>query len=261
MALVLIPSARSKATGGNPFAPDVFDYRSRTTFNYYHDLIPDRRLLVRHLQELVNSQDQEALKQAFGSADVESAVTLTKELFKAPLMAARKRYAPGVFYAELDFDGLPTGAQRRFLEESIIVNPLFGLVRPDDMVPNYELCMAGIVPGLGRIAEFWKSRVSAILNNALRGQFVWDLLPEAYRAVWENDASYSKRTRVQFCDESGQILGKDIGFKGRLVCHLMHQNAKGIAALNGTEERFGFTLDEDQSDLNGKELTVVLMRR
>ena len=261
MAVVLIPSSRSKATGGNPFAPDVFDYRSRTTFNYYHDLIPDRRLLVRRLQKLVKSQDQEAMKQAFGSADLQSAATLAKELLKAPLMAARKRFAPGQFYSEMDFDALPTGAQRRFLEGSVIINPLFGLVRPDDMVPNYELSMAGSLPEVGSIAAFWKSRVSSLINESISGQFVWDLLPEAYRAVWENDASYAKRARVQFFDESGALLNDDIGFKGRLVCHLMNQNAKGIPALAGTEERFGFALDEDQSVLRGRELSVVLVRR
>ena len=260
MTVVLIPSARSKATGGNPFAPDVFDYRSRTTFNYYHDLIPDRRLLVRRLQEMVDSGDPNAIKEAFGRADPQAATTLAKALFTAPLMAARKRYAPGVFYAEMDFDGLPTGAQRRFLENSIIVNPLFGLVRPDDMVPDYELSMAGSIPNLGRITEFWKSRVSTLLNNSVNGRFVWDLLPDEYQAVWENDKSYGARASVRFCEESGETIEEDIGHKGRLVSHLMHQNANGIPALAGTEERFGFYLDEEQSDLDGKELSVVLVR-
>ena len=260
MAVVLIPAARSKASGGNPFAPDVFDYRSRTTFNYYHDLIPDRRRLVRSLQDLVDSEDQAAMTEAFGDVDSESAVTLTKDLFKAPLMAARKRYAPGVFYSEMDFDGLPTGAQRRFLEGSIIINPLFGLVRPDDMLPNYELSSTGTIPEIGSIPEFWKPRVSALLNESVSGGFVWDLLPEDFRAYWENDASYSKRARVQFYERSGEIIDEDIGLKGRLVGHLVNQNATGIAALEGTEERFGFALDEDQSDLSGKELSVVLVR-
>ncbi|MDE2731863.1 MAG: peroxide stress protein YaaA [Bacteroidota bacterium] len=261
MSVVLIPSSRSKATGGNPFAPDVFDYRSRTTFNYYHDLIPDRRLLVRRLQELVESQDQEAMAQAFGSADMHSAATLAKGLFKAPLMAARKRFAPGQFYTELDFDALPTGAQRRFLEGSVIVNPLFGVVKPDDMIPNYELSMIGAIPEIGSIAAYWKSRVSSLINEAAGGQFVWDLLPEAYRAVWENDVSYTKRAQVQFLDEYGDPFDDDLGFKGRLVRHLMNQNPKGILALAGTEERFGFALDNDRSVLRGRELSVVLVRR
>ena len=260
MSVILLPAARTKAEGGNPFAPDVFDYRSRTTFNFFHELIPDRRLLVRRLQEEISSEDRAAIEELLGNDDVDHAIGLTRELFKAPLMASRKRFAPGVLYTDLDFDGLPTGAQRRFLENTVIIDPLFGLVRPDDMLPDYQLSITATIPDLGRVSDYWKPLVSKRLNEIVRGRFVWDLLPDEYSAMWDDDQAYDHRTKVRFCDYTGEVINEDAAYCGRLVAHLMQQNPKRLLALGGSEDRVGFILDEEQSELSGKALTVVMVR-
>ena len=36
-----------KKAGGNPFAPDMFDYRTSNTFNYFSELNRDRRGLIK----------------------------------------------------------------------------------------------------------------------------------------------------------------------------------------------------------------------
>ncbi len=48
---ILLPPAEGKKTGGNPFAPDMFDYRSSDTFNYFNDLNPERRTLIDAVQQ------------------------------------------------------------------------------------------------------------------------------------------------------------------------------------------------------------------
>ena len=54
-SILLSPSAE-KTSGGNPFAPDMFDYRSSNTFNYFHELNPERRQLINLLQDAIESE-------------------------------------------------------------------------------------------------------------------------------------------------------------------------------------------------------------
>ena len=48
-------------------------------------------------------------------------------------MSALDRFSPGIMYEAMNFQALPTGAQRRLLENGIIFSGLFGLLRPDDL--------------------------------------------------------------------------------------------------------------------------------
>ena len=52
---ILLPPAEGKQEGGNPFAPDMFDYRTSNTFNYFHQLKPERRKLIDHLHSVIKS--------------------------------------------------------------------------------------------------------------------------------------------------------------------------------------------------------------
>lgn len=261
MIAFVFPPSVAKVEGGNPFAPNVFDYRARTTFNYFHELIPDRRAVIDQLQAAVGGAGKAELRDIFGDGDPGQGVELTRNIYESPLMAARKRYAPGVMYQSMDFDGLPTGAQRRLLEDSIIVSGLFGLLRPDDLVPNYSLSMAATIPGLGPLVEYWKARISPLLNSTFENCFVWDLLPDAYRAAWDDDESHNGRALVRFHDSDGRICKDDLAYRGQLINYLVCEAPVGLNAVRGWRHPAGFRLDEDRSDLDGPILSVVMSRR
>ena len=113
---ILLPSSDKQVTGGNPLAPDMFDYRTSNTFNYFNSLNQDRRALINALQAALDNPDVDngAL---LGAADgeLEQLVATDKNILTAPLMSALERYSPGVLYQAADFSSLPTGAQRRLL--------------------------------------------------------------------------------------------------------------------------------------------------
>ena len=140
---ILLPSAEGKAPGGNPLAPDMFDYRSSNTFNYFSELNPERRALIDALQAQVKAADDDELQKLFGvkGDTLAEAVQVTKDIYRSPLMASVDRYGPGVMYAATDFAGLPTGSQRRLLENGVI---LLGPVRaapprrPDPELPAQD---------------------------------------------------------------------------------------------------------------------------
>ena len=249
------------AGGGNPYAPDVFDYRSKTTFNYFHQLIPERREILDQLLGAIQRDETEVLEDIFGPQNVSDGVRLMKSVYGAPLMAARKRFVPDPFYGAVDFEGLPTGAQRRMLENSVIVSGLFGLLRPDDMVPEYSLKMSATIPGIGLLSSFWKPHISPFLNKIVRKRFVWDLLPESYRVAWDDDGAHDARATITFYNKDGNVVRDDTVYRGQLMNFIVRDPAINVEALDGWKHPSGFKLSRERSDLEGQMKSIAMIRR
>ncbi len=268
---ILLPSAEGKATGGNPLAPDMFDYRTSNTFNYFSELNPERRVLISALQDFLDGADDEALRKLFGvSGDdtVEAAVAANAALYGSPLMAAIDRYGPGVMYAAMEFPELPTGAQRRLLENGIIFSGLFGLLRPDDLIPDYRLKMDASLKGVGRVSKYWRPIVSPHLNRVLAGKFVWNLLPQAHLDAWDDDGSYRAMVQMKFFreDEQGERKAVTHGVKelrGALVNFVVRDPAESVADLAEWEAPGGYEVDEEATsfDEGTRRGTVVMVTR
>jgi cytoplasmic iron level regulating protein YaaA (DUF328/UPF0246 family) len=253
---VLLSPADRKQPGGNPFAPDMFDYRTSGTFNYFDDLNPERREIIDALQTVIDKEDEEALADLFGleGYELEEAVRVNSEIYDAPLMSALDRYSPGVMYAAMDFANLPTGAQRRLLENGVILSGLFGLLRPDDLIPNYQLGIGADIPDIGPVADYWRPVVSPILNESLEDRWVWDLLPEAHRNAWTDEHTYEARVEVTFEREGDngreEITGEDLEVKrGEFVNFIVQETAEEMEDLKewAEEESDQFSFDEDAS--------------
>ena len=265
---ILLPSAEGKAPGGNPLAPDMFDYRTSNTFNYFSELNPERRIVIKTLQEAIQEGDEAELEKLFGvkGEALGEAVQVNLDIFGSPLLAAVDRYGPGVMYKAMEFPGLPTGAQRRLLENGVIFSGLFGLLRPDDLIPNYRLKMEAKLPGLGKLASYWRPLVSPPLNRALKGKFVWDLLPQAHRDAWEDDGSYRALVQVKFYNEDEHGERKPVThnvkqLRGALVNFVVRDPAESIEELEGWEAPGGYELDPEATtfDEETKQGTVVMV--
>ncbi|MDX1546073.1 MAG: YaaA family protein [Rhodothermales bacterium] len=250
---ILLAPSEGKKPGGNPFAPDMFDYRSSNTFNYFSELNPDRRRLIDELQQTLETLDDDGLQALFGvkGAHLEEAVAVNSELYDAPLMSALDRYSPGVMYEAMDFAGLPTGAQRRLLENGIILSGLFGLLRPDDLIPNYRLRIDASLPEVGKVGAYWKPRMSPLLNEALRDRFVWDLLPTAHRDAWDDAHTYAERVRMAFYDvrdgERRPVTHHVKPLRGQLVNFIVRETVETLGPLLEWEHPAGYRYDEGAS--------------
>lgn len=247
---ILLPPAEGKQPGGNPFAPDMFDYRTSNTFNYFHDLNTERRKLIGVLQETIRSGDVEMgkLLNLQGEA-LDQAVAVNQEIYNAPLMSALDRYSPGVMYKAMDFTGLPTGAQRRLLENGIIFSGLFGLLRPDDLIPNYRLRMDASLPGIGRVSRYWREHMSALLNRTLKGQFVWNLLPSMHQEAWSDEHPYDAMVTVRFeKEDKGTRHAVSHGTKplrGQLVNFIVRETLEEVEPLREWTHPAGYLFDEE----------------
>lgn len=262
---ILLPSAEGKEPGGNPLAPDMFDYRSSNTFNYFSDLNPERRALIDALQAQIREGDEGELEKLFGVKGdaLQEAVDANLNVYGSPLMAAVDRYSPGVMYASMDFAGLPTGSQRRLLENGVIFSGLFGLLRPDDLIPNYRLKMDATVAGVGKASTYWRPALSDQLNKLLAGQAVWNLLPGTHEAAWDDAGTYGRMIRVKFYrEDDGERKAVSHGVKelrGALVAFIVNETADSVDALEDWEAPGGYEIDHEASEIKSGGGTVVMV--
>jgi cytoplasmic iron level regulating protein YaaA (DUF328/UPF0246 family) len=123
-------------------------------------------------------------------------------ILNSPTMPAIERYS-GVVYNGIDYKSLPVKA-RIFLTAHVrIVSALFGLVVPDQPIPDYKLKIEKL-----DAAGYWKP----LMAGKLAGCFVVDLLPQAHRKA----VSYEQGIRVDFIvSKKGRHI--PAGHQGKLI--------------------------------------------
>lgn len=245
--LILLPPAERKRPGGNALAPSLFDLRASGTFNYFNELNPERRRLIGVLQQALAGGEGPAVLGLDGG-ELEEALAANRAVMDGPRMAALERYGPGDVYEAMNFTGLPTGAQRRLLENVVILSGLWGLLRADDLIPDYRLAMDATLPDLGPVNAYWRPRLSPVLNRTVEDRIVWNLLPEAHRAAWDDAHAYEAMALVRFEERAGgarrQVVEGVRPLWGSLVAHLVREAAERLDTIETWRAPDGYRLDE-----------------
>jgi cytoplasmic iron level regulating protein YaaA (DUF328/UPF0246 family) len=264
---ILLPPSGVQQTGGNSLAPKMFDRRSSNTFNYFVGLNPERRLVIESVNGLELTPGKLAKMLGVSAAQVEYATSCNNEVMTGPLMSALDRYSKGVMYEAMDFENLPTGAQRRLLEHGVIFSSMFGLLRPDDLIPEYYFSHAGKLPELGSVTDFWHPFVTETLNDFVKNHLVWNLLPASLLKIWKPITGQSTIVTVEFLrKKKGKLEAVTDNLDtliGGFVNMLVKGSAESIEALEELTHPKGFEVDFDKSvvDEEAGRGNVVLVKR
>jgi cytoplasmic iron level regulating protein YaaA (DUF328/UPF0246 family) len=177
----------------------------------------------------------------------------------APTRRAFERYT-GVLYRELDAASLPTTARRRLTSTTLVFSGLWGVVGPNDPIPDYRLKMGAALPPLGRMASFWRPRLTTALQPRLAGRVVWDLLPNEHAAAWDpGRVDVARRITVRFVTAEGATISHwNKLLKGSLVRHLATTGLTDPRGLAAFDHPAGYRLDPDASELDGPLASVVM---
>lgn len=181
---------------------------------------------------------------------------------RSPTMPAIERYT-GVLYKELDAASLRGTARRRLDRDLLIISGLWGLVTPRDPVPAYRLKMSAPVPGLGRMARYWRPVLTDALAARVAGAEVWDLLPNEHAAAidWAGLAP-ARRTTIRFVDRSGRVVSHwNKLLKGSVVRWLAQTGTRDPHDLAAFDHPQGYRLDAAASHLTTDRAEVVLRER
>ncbi len=114
--------------------------------------------------------------------------------FKIPTypLAPLFRRLKGRFWEELSFWALPKKVQDTLQERSLVLSPLFGIMRLRDLIPKYKVTWKDLYQE-ERLKSFWKRHLAELFRELLDGETLYDFsssedreaiaLPESTRLV------------------------------------------------------------------------------
>lgn len=157
-------------------------------------------------------------------AHAQHAREANKALGRSPALRARERYS-GVVYQGLDYATL-TAPQKRVAHRSIVVvSGLAGLVSFNDTLPDYRAPIDASIAGLGKLAQFWKPELAAVLHKLAQRHVIVDVLPQAHRLAMTPVGDWR---RVDIVNKQG-VGGHAAKFaKGRFVRWLLDHQPEEI---------------------------------
>jgi len=206
--IILIPPSEGKAEGGDiqPVKPSS-----------------DVKEMISLLQNY--SGDLQNLLGVKGKA-LEKAVEANKNILKAKTMPAIQRYA-GVVYKGVDYSTLSSDNKKYFDNHVRIVSALFGLVSPQDKIPNYKLKIEKL-----NSAKYWKKKISEKLKN----KFVIDLLPQSHKKAVEYENGIELEFKITKNNKRIPAGHNGKYIKGRFVRWLCKTKAKDIKDITEFSE-------------------------
>jgi uncharacterized protein len=200
--------------------------------------------------------------------EVLAATAGADDLLAGPTMPAAQRYT-GVLYGALAYAELDRTARTRVDRQVLIVSGLWGLVAPRDPIPHYRLKMGAAVPGLGRLATWWRPRLGPVLDAHVDGRVVWDLLPNEHAAAWPTSTAPRRRIVVRFLDDVERAGRRELVtvshwnklLKGSLVRHVVDRQLTEPDGLVEFSHPQGYAYRPDLTVTDGDRTVVSLVAR
>ncbi len=218
--LILLPPSEGKTSPADGPPLDV-------TGLSFPGLTRARKSTLKALIDLCSKDPKAAEILGLGPTQAEE-VRVNKRLRKAPCAAAIEVYT-GVLFDALDVTSLTTSARTRLQSSTVISSALFGLVRPDDLIPAYRLSGDVSLPGIGAPAAHWREGVSAIIGQS--SGVIIDLRSQMYASLGPipaevTDRAVSARILLEKNGKRSIVSHHNKASKGRLVRALAERPAQ-----------------------------------
>lgn len=262
-ALILLPPSEGKAAGGDGPAWEPGSIVAASLDPMRHKVLAGLRSAMR-----ANAAERAKLLGVKGDA-LATATAADRAAAEAPTMRAIDRYT-GVLYGELDHTSLAATAQARLDRSVLIVSALWGMVGPQDAIPDYKLKMSASLQRTGRLSTWWKAPLSAAVGEHLDRRraegttLVWNLLPNEHAAAVqlpEGTESVSARFFEERPDGSLVAVAHwNKLHKGALVRHLVSEGVSRPEELADWSSEHGYRLDPQRTVTDGMHRTLSFVR-
>lgn len=200
---------------------------------------------------------------------LEQAAATNRALHHSGTTAAQRRYT-GVLYDALDLPELPGSLRRRANAQILIFSGVWGLVRPNDRIPDYKLKMGAALPGRAAGTTSWRPLITGSISDRIGRRVVWDLLPGEHRAAWSPTTEELARTiRVRFLDDVERNGSRSLVtvshwnklLKGSLVRFLLETGLDDPAGLVRFSHPQGYRYEPDLTVADGRGTDVSFVAR
>lgn len=173
--LILLPPSEGKTAHAEGAVFEIEDLS-------FPELVAERGQVLSALAEV--SAREDAMEVLGVGASLAKQVARNINLHTEPSARAHEIYS-GVLFEALNYASLDESSQRRADESIIVVSALWGAVRFADRIPPYRLSMSAKLEPLGKLASWWKKRLTPVLDEVAAGQLIVDARSSTYAAAYK----------------------------------------------------------------------------
>ncbi|MHA7270093.1 YaaA family protein [Arthrobacter sp. HLT1-20] len=216
--LILLPPSEGKtpADAGNPVDLAELSFPALT---------PARAEVAMALAAV--SEQHDALSQLGVGATLAHEVHRNTRLIQEPAAPAHTIYT-GVLFDALGYSSMTVAQKKKADATVMVISGLWGAVRFGDRIPAYRLSMSVGLPGLGKLASFWKPKLAAALNEHAAEHLLVDCRSSSYAAAWTPDPQHTVAINV-FTERDGtrKVVSHFAKHtRGELARHLVTRRGK-----------------------------------
>lgn len=224
--IMLLPPSESKNKGGDETKP----YRlteNLEKYNYFKKLNSQREFIYDKLRETIQHSSIEEVEKIFElkNKNLHTAIENTYDLLNQETLPSIKRYS-GTMFKSINYDNFSEKQKENFNKTTIFIDGMFGLLKPQDLIPDYKLKITTKIGDLN-ITNFWQKELQFILNKEFKNKIVIDILPQTHKKVIDiknNSYPFEQYIEISFCDKKGNKI-KQAGhnskeLKGELINYI-----------------------------------------
>lgn len=249
---ILLPPSEGKISGGDENKP----YRlveNLKKYNSFTSLINPRSHLYEQLLYAVNHYSWEEVEKIFEvkGKNLDYVIDIVQDMLNLPTMPAINRFS-GVMFKAIDYDSMKEVQRNNFETKVLFVDGLFGVLRPQDYIPEYKL---KITSKIGEIncTHYWQKELGGLFNYLFKDKVIIDMLPQTHRKVLSLpiNCTYFKIIFAKIKDgkfkEEGHNSKK---LKGELIRYITQKDTISREYLEKFVHSSGHKYSSDYSDEN-----------
>ncbi len=175
---------------------------------------------------MVQNGDLRTLSSLFGLKKTSDILHYQQNIWTQPATKAVQRYT-GVAFEYLDYDGLDSTAQSYIDTHLLIFSNLFGVIKADDMIPDYRLKQGAMV-GEIRVDHLYQNALKNCLDEYLTGDEILDLRAGFYDKFYTPSMPY---TTLKFIKNKKVVSHWAKAYRGIVVREIAKAQCQSIEAF------------------------------
>ncbi len=247
---ILLPPSEGKNPSNTEYKYSTVKINKKN--NYFTDLDNLRYEISTSLQDqLIKSEPERQEKiLELKAKKLEDAIKKTLNFENELTTSAINRY-DGVMFKAINFKEMNETQKENFNNSVIFVDGMFGLLKPQDLIPDYKLKITSKF-GKYNMTKFWKENLYSKFNNLFSNtQLVIDILPGSHRKVvnFSNINNYVEILFAKLVDGKLKNAGHESKkLKGEIVNFIVQKNDTSIEDLKTWKHSLGYSYDSKNSN-------------
>ncbi len=183
----------------------------------------DRKIIFDRYIDIIKNGDKDTLSKMFGLKKEIDINFYKDEIRTQKGKKAIERYS-GVAFDYLDYPNLNSDVQKYIDKNVLIFSNLFGIIRADDMIPNYKLKQAELVDNI-KVDKFYKENLKEVLDDYLKDEDILNLSANYYDKFYKPCKNY---TTLKFLKNNKVVSHWAKAYRGLVLKAIAEANISTI---------------------------------